>query len=117
MSLNLAGMWDALSKTILHPHPPPPHKGMTNLLAALMSKINYWLYHEGLLETGLLPPPAAASNGASSSGGIGGNHPRIVQRSTLHTTHFALDCATQVHILEHQIPEVEHMVHNRPLLH
>ena len=53
------------------------------------------------------------------------HHPIIIcaqwespqHRTAVHATHFALDCATQVRTLEHQIPEVEHMVHNRPLFH
>jgi len=101
LSLNLAGTRDALSETLIHAaNYHQARAGVTNLLAALLSEIKYWLYREGLLETGLLPP---------------GNSPSIVQRSTLHAQHFALDCATQVRILENQFAEVEHMVHHEPL--
>ncbi len=99
LSLSLAGTRDALCETVKPGLSyEAVHSALSTLIAALLKEIKYWLYCEGLLQTGLQVP--------------GGE--RLPQRSTLHVINFEsylqLDCAKQVRILESQFDDVERAV-------
>lgn len=93
-------------------------EGVGNLIAALLREIKFWLYREGLLETGLLAAPVR--------GGTEQAQAEALQRSTLHVSGnqfdadstdaafssngvlaVALSCATGIKMTEAQLSLIE----------
>jgi hypothetical protein len=130
LSLNLAGTRDALAESLsnnasapLAPFQPDGshlatiRNAMGNLLSALLKEIKFWLYFEGVLETGLPLPPAGVHGGSDLS------QVEALQRSTLHFSvssvsspneagsgpgsALALSCATGVKMTESQLELIE----------
>ncbi|KAG7357209.1 zinc-finger UBR box domain containing protein [Nitzschia inconspicua] len=134
LSLNFAGTRDALaesptnsSSVTLAPvsedgtHLVTIREAMGNIIAALLREIKFWLYQEGMLETGL-PVPSGGAHGTSDA-----SRAEVLQRSTLHVTAsqlgasspsegqsspsnvsaVALSCATSVKMSEKQLDLIE----------
>jgi hypothetical protein len=89
LSLNFAGTRDALSES---PAGSPAAGGggpegardaLGNLIAAILREIKFWLYREGMLETGLLALP--------SHGPMELAQAEALQRSTLHVSRSRFD--------------------------
>lgn len=113
LSLNLAGARDALAES---PSPSESlglyREAMGNLIAAILREIKFWLYREGMLETGL-PVPSGGAHGLELT------RIELLQRSTLHVSGVsesqdgakdntvALSCATGVKMPEHQLSLIE----------
>ena len=82
---------------------------MGNLFASLLREIKFWLYREGMLETGLPIPPGGAH------GGLDLLQLEALQRSTLHVSTaagssanaVALACATGIKMTEAQLELIE----------
>jgi hypothetical protein len=121
LSLNFAGTRDALAESLTNSssaalapvsadgsHLVSMHQAIGNLFAALLRELKFWLYREGLLETGLPIPPGGAH------GGLDLLQVEALQRSTLHVStadgsghNVALSCATGVKMTESQLELIE----------
>ena len=101
LSLGLAGTRDALCETMMKGAPyQRTQQAMSNLVIAILHEIKYWLYGEGVLETGLH---------------LSSQERRVPQRSTLHTSDLQLDCARQFCVLESQFDDLEKTVLYSPM--
>ena len=121
LSLNFASMRDALCESLTNSssaalapvsadgsHLVSIHEAMGNLFAALMRELKFWLYREGMLETGL-PIPSGGPHG-----GLDLLQLEALQRSTLHVStaaesghNVALSCETGVKMTEYQLELIE----------
>lgn len=140
LSLNFAGTRDALAESLTNSssatvapvsedgsHLDSIREAMGNLFAALLREMKYWLYFEGVLETGLPLPPGGTHGGTDLS------QVEALQRSTLHfsgsqltatlpdegsqamgnsASAVALSCATGVKMTESQLGLIESALRN-----
>lgn len=123
LTLNFSGARDALAESQTHaiPNCRPPkleivREGMGNLFISLVREIKWWLYKEGIWETGFPTNARGSSDALGATGQM-----EALQRSTLHvssssqvsnsteesTPPIALSCATHIKMTESHLEVIE----------